>query len=493
MNISPSKNQAKPAGKPGVSSKGSDSNRTITERPVVKDTVDISSEGKSHPSPEKSTEFVDTLKATYQSVAEIDPQAAELMLDSEYDFSLRDLEKSREDYGEAAARRTELLATQGALLDGEEKDRLNEFADSKLKLEQEKIETATQEYLDLLSTSTFEEHLQGLNPQEQVDFFGDIADNLPASGKGRDWLAGFTDALSEMGKGKDSDHAIANLATELREQLQGRSLEEFDSSLGSILGMDLALRPEGNGERLTSVAEALGIPRENVDALLSGEADSESLGTFGSTVATTSSLFDAATGMAKSDRTLRSLRKVAGSIPGNEELLTLTEKSLSLLGKGVRGAGKLLGGAGNLFSLASIAENVRDGRLDEAGAEVAGMVGGALVASFTGPGAIAGTTLIGLSLAYSGLKESKSNADFVFDAMEHTFGSDAMLQRKSAALMFAPSNALGMLNELKPDDLTLKEYFDQELAKYGEGVDGLHFADSYWKQIQAEYHQTVRP
>lgn len=224
-------------------------------------------------------------------------------------------------------------------LDDDQTVRFNEYSTNKLEEVTAPFEAATDRFLTATADPLYPGMVSDMPPQEQIDTFNGLAENLPLSEKGREELANIVDGMAGLG-----DHPLAEVAAEARQKLTGTDLEAFDRALGLITGIDAANRPDGAEARVEAARELLGIGPESTF----GQANEAGVNAFSFLQLGQNGATQAAKAAEQAVDLAATRRMLDGPLARN-------------LGMVLGGAGKALDGLGTVLDAVDVVHQVVDG------------------------------------------------------------------------------------------------------------------------------------
>lgn len=196
----------------------------------------------------------------------IDPEFANLSDDTT--MAYQDALGQVEDRAQDLFRTMQIVAGERAevqpFLNEEQSERFDSYLTEETSKSLQPFEDASRELVDQLDDPLQAEVMGDWPRDRQLEFFEDASRYLGYSEAGRERLARFTDGLS--GERQDP---LAQLAADLRHQTEGEERNQLDTSLGLLVGVDGAARPEGAPERLAQIHDRLNFSTESpfLDAL----------------------------------------------------------------------------------------------------------------------------------------------------------------------------------------------------------------------------------
>lgn len=418
----------------------------------------------------------------------------------DYSDVLQGVEIAYEDVQQQRGFNEALLTTNGALMQGEELEALQNFAADELAEASQPFEAATDQLLAHIEDPVFQEFFKDWDPGQQQDFVRDVSQYLPQTEAGRAWIAELNDGFVELDQSGQAG-TFPEAFAELRGQLSESELQALDHDLGGLVGIDLIARPEGAEDRLAAVASALNLPDEQTELMLHAgpEDDPAALGAFAQSVGLTletheqvKEIFGTGDLLAQASETVGMVGATSGGLKGLAELASRSLRSgkalralragLDVVAAAGKGVADTAGVVGDVFDVITITHQVSRGELFEAGTTAVGMVGGAMLASSSAPVAITGGALVGVSMVAPAVLEHHEYMNFKEEAMRAVLGDSPRSTMRSWSLTDASVNGIQRLDSMRPEGMTLPDFFEQRLNTMPEGR-----ALTFWELIDEEY------
>ncbi|MFA5507536.1 MAG: hypothetical protein WC314_14160 [Vulcanimicrobiota bacterium] len=407
------------------------------------------------------------------------------------------------------ARQTGFITNEGQMLSPEEQAAALEFTSAEVAKAQQPFDEATGALIATIQDPVVQSYLADLDPEQQKDFFESVSRYMPASEVGRAWSADFTDALAALGSGGQTANGLAEVAAEARAGLTPEDQVAFDATVGVLVGTGLAERPENADARLQSAAQALGLPRAELEALRDpASTPFEELGVFTQTATVAFSAFDSfraadpSAGPSAFDYVsmgvggLSKLAQMADESASVGQMLGAARSGLSRVSGALGVANNALGVIGLGFSVAATVDAIRQNNATDAisgGLGIAGTLG-TMVAGAVGSGglAVAGYALIGAGLALPTVVNGLQNEAFVEGALAAALGpEESSFSLRGRMIGTAPPSAAAVLDALRPSDMTVSQYLDSRIE--GFNPEASDFAITIWGSILDEYYAQELP
>ncbi len=431
-------------------------------------------------------------------------QAEEIVFghEEEYRVHVDQLRKSFADLDQQVTYQSTFLSNEGRLLSEPELAAAQEFTASRVSEAMAPFEEATRAMLDTVREPAFQAYLRDLEPEDQQKFFDDMVRYMPASETGREWLGELTDGLATLGREGETSNLTAEVAAALRDTLEPNERLKLEGNLGVMVGADLAGRPEGADQRLLDIAEALGLPDSELQALKNPEsADFEQLGRFGQSVGTSFEIFESmnrqisgtdlfaqtSSNLSYVGMGVDQVKRISNLAKGSRVLgaaLGMTDDGLGRLSNGLNTLGRGISVVSLGFSAASAAHQLSQGNHDAAFDGLVGIAGGAAATFGTGGVALAGYALIGASMALPHLRESANYQQYVNGVTQTVLGDSAVDTLRGEMITYSPPNAAYLLDQLRPPNMSSADYLNSRLESFSSNATGA--GELLWKLLQSE-------
>ncbi|MGE0491983.1 MAG: hypothetical protein AB7S38_22410 [Vulcanimicrobiota bacterium] len=376
-----------------------------------------------------------------------------------------------------AAAKAELEGTTAQLMSPEERQNLIDKDNQKLEQVAAPMDAATQKMIKEMNDPVFKENFQDWDPVRQADFYSDMARTMGYTPTGQQWAGDLVDGLASLGRGQDTNNVYSQVAQELSTSLTGQRKDALDDSLGLLAGIDRAGRPQGADQRLAAAGEALGVPKDQLDSFIqnldpSSPASLPSApgalyggGRFTNAAALAYNAFQTGNGQGSPD-VLAGASNLADLASGTASLANFGGQ-LSRLGQFANGASRLSG----YLSIGSGVYQATQGNWAGVPGPIMGGAGGLIGANPVG------LTLMGAGMAAGPLLDQADYADYAYNQVSGALGAEPFDSLRGTALATADQSGVNLMDRARPADMSLPEFFNQELARY----DGTYIGTDFWQ------------